>query len=704
MQSEITMRIKAANGAPMPEKIFHTINAVGREVAGEPVGKLVSTTGAVLKTSGSGVAVTLNSGGKTDVRHDRVIALHVPASEAVSPFLPKGRFDAQWDSVLTVPLRKQVTLLAEGTGSVKVSVNGALVFEGPLSETAKRLAGMVDLRKGGNALKVSYQAPAEGDSTFRLLWSAGEFAPEPVQPGSLFVPEEKAVAIAHGASLREGRQLFAQANCTACHDGAGILSAKGQAQTAMPELGQNAPLLVDVGARFNQDWLAQWIVNPHQFRPGSLMPALLSGPSAGQQAADIAAFLSNQGNAPGGELPDGVSEGAKLFGNLGCIACHSTPQSKVGNDFNRVPLHHVSSKWKPVALRDYLLDPQKNHAAARMPKTPLSNKEAAELASYLMAFAKVQVPTSPAGDAGRGGQLFASVGCIQCHAGAPGTAVALSKLPPVWEAGCMADAQAKRGAAPNYSFTSTQRESLRSFAKAGLRSVEQDSPAEFARRAVQDLRCVACHQMDARQSVWSSVTEEANLLGALKGGPTQANPHGPRYTTSIPQLTWLGEKLQPSWSRRIIAGNIPDKTRPYLFARMPAFPAYADKLSKGLSHWHGFSDKPASFGAPGVELAVQGGKLLGDQGGFACTVCHDLGKQPATAPFEAPALNLAWSPQRLRLSYYERWLANPQRVDPETKMPRYSDSANRTQLRGILEGDATKQFDAIRQYLTTIAE
>ena len=154
----------------------------------------------------------------------------------------------------------------------------------------------------------------------------------------------------------------------------------------------------------------------------------------------------------------------------------------------------------------------------------------------------------------------------------------------------------------------------------------------------------------------------------------------------------------------MIAGNITDKTRPYLFARMPAFPAYAEKLAKGLSHWHGFSEQVAPFGAPGAELAAQGGKLLGDQGGFACTVCHDLGKQPASAPFEAPALNLAWSAQRLRLSYYERWLANPQRVDPETKMPRYSDSSNRTQLRGILEGDAVRQFDAIRQFLTTVSE
>jgi mono/diheme cytochrome c family protein len=244
---------------------------------------------------------------------------------------------------------------------------------------------------------------------------------------------------------------------------------------------------------------------------------------------------------------------------------------------------------------------------------------------------------------------------------------------------------------------------LRAFAKAGVRSVEQDSPLEFAQRAVTDLRCVACHQMDARQSVWSSVTEEANLLGALKGGPTAQNPHGPRFTTSLPALTWAGEKLQPAWSAKFIAGRQADKPRPYLFARMPAFPAVAEELAKGLSHWHGFSDKPAAFGAPGAGMADTGAKLVGDQGGFACTVCHDVGKAPASAPFEAPALNLAWSAERLRLSYYERWLLNPQRLDPETKMPRYSDGNVRTQLKQVFDGDGRRQFDAIREYLLQLA-
>jgi cytochrome c2 len=706
MQSELTMRIKTQGGAQIPEKIYHTINAVQRETGPEAAGTLVSSGAAGAPTAGSGVALTLRAGGKTDARRDRLVALHVPADGAVSPFLPKGAFEAQWDSVLKVPLRKAVTLRGEGRGQVKVSVNGAVVFEGALSEAGASPEGKVELRKGGNALKVEYRSPASGEATFRLQWAASDFANEPVQPASLFVPSASVAGLAEGAVLREGRQLFAQANCTACHAADGVLAAKGQAPAAMPELHRPAPLLVEVGARFNQQWLAEWIRDPHQFRPGSLMPAVLHGAAAPQQAADIAAFLASQGGAGagGGEASADAGAGGRLFGNLGCIACHSTPQSKVGNDFARVPLHHVASKWKPKALTEYLLDPLKYHPASRMPKTPLSEQEAQQLSAYLLSFEKLSLPAAAAGDLARGAQLYATVGCIQCHAGATGTAPALAAtVSKGWDAGCVADSPGKRGSAPEFKLGARQREALRSFAKAGVRSVEQDSALEFAQRAVTDLRCVACHQMDARQSVWSSVTEEANLLGALKGGPTAQNPHGPRFTTSLPSLTWAGEKLQPAWSAKFIAGQQSEKPRPYLFARMPAFPAVAEELARGLSHWHGFSEKPAGFGLPATGMADTGAKLVGDQGGFACTVCHDVGKAPATAPFEAPALNLAWSAERLRLSYYERWLLNPQRLDPETKMPRYSDSNVRTQLKQVLDGDGRRQFDAIREYLVKLA-
>jgi hypothetical protein len=169
----------------------------------------------------------------------------------------------------------------------------------------------------------------------------------------------------------------------------------------------------------------------------------------------------------------------------------------------------------------------------------------------------------------------------------------------------------------------------------------------------------------------------------------------------------LGEKLQPNWSLAMIAGQLPDKTRPYVYGRMPAFEHYADVLSRGLSHWHGFPARGGelSDGKLVENAALQAGEMLvSEQGGFACTACHDLGKRKATAPFEAPALNLAKAGARLRLSYFERWLLQPQRLDPETKMPRYSDAAKKTGIKHVMDGDAVQQFNAIRGFLLSIKE
>ena len=85
-----------------------------------------------------------------------------------------------------------------------------------------------------------------------------------------------------------------------------------------------------------------------------------------------------------------------------------------------------------------------------------------------------------------------------------------------------------------------------------------------------------------------------------------------------------------------------------------------------------------------------------------CVQCHGIKDEAATAVFEAPGINLAYAPQRLRKGYYDRWMLNPLRLDPETKMPKFSEDYHTTQLTDVLEGKAVPQFDAIWQYLRTI--
>lgn len=97
-----------------------------------------------------------------------------------------------------------------------------------------------------------------------------------------------------------------------------------------------------------------------------------------------------------------------------------------------------------------------------------------------------------------------------------------------------------------------------------------------------------------------------------------------------------------------------------------------------------------------------GAKLITADEGFNCVQCHGVKEQAATAIFEAPGINLGQSTERLRKVYYNRWMLHPLRIDPETKMPKFSEDGQTTQRTEVLGGKAADQFDAIWQHLRSL--
>ena len=135
---------------------------------------------------------------------------------------------------------------------------------------------------------------------------------------------------------------------------------------------------------------------------------------------------------------------------------------------------------------------------------------------------------------------------------------------------------------------------------------------------------------------------------------------------------------------------------------MPGFPAaVADGLATGLAHDHGLPLTDPAPAALSPEKVKAGTTLVSENGGFNCVQCHGLGERPATAVFEAPAPNLAYTHERIRKGYFDRWLLFPTRLDPDTKMPRFADDTGKTPLTDFFGGKASEQYDAIWQYLQT---
>jgi len=136
-------------------------------------------------------------------------------------------------------------------------------------------------------------------------------------------------------------------------------------------------------------------------------------------------------------------------------------------------------------------------------------------------------------------------------------------------------------------------------------------------------REVACHVRDKQQDVWSTIKPEVDaFLATLPPEPPKKAESELAPDQNRPNLTYAGEKLKPEWSAKFIAGQVPYKPRPWIFARMPGFPARAELLAKGLAAQHGctFTSPPPDKSDP--ELAAAGRKLAGRNGGFSCNQCH----------------------------------------------------------------------------------
>jgi hypothetical protein len=327
-----------------------------------------------------------------------------------------------------------------------------------------------------------------------------------------------------------------------------------------------------------------------------------------------------------------------------------------------------------------------------MPDFKLTDQEAGYLTAFIRSQSKGTIDAGKAGDAHRGKASFEQAGCANCHVLKTGAALAAGKRLPfpnrnAATSGCLADAGASRKSAPDYHFPKDKVTALRMFLAGDVSSLARETPAEFSQRQIATLKCNACHRRDGGTSRWFQVMEEEGTL-----------------PENLPLLTWAGEKLQPAWTQKLLAGGIDHRARPWLKARMPAFPARADVLAVGLTHEHGFGVKENDRPGPNAELAAIGKSLLPQMGGLNCIQCHGIGSQPPTAPFEAPGINLLDAALRLRYSYYERWMLDPPRVDPTTKMVKLAPDGKTTGIREVFDGDAKRQFDALWHYIQTLPE
>ena len=177
------------------------------------------------------------------------------------------------------------------------------------------------------------------------------------------------------------------------------------------------PNLTLVGFRKSPEWLDQWLKNPHNWNPKSVMPNFNLKDDA---RADLVAYLSAQKGQAWKEYPwrgadakalPAAERGKLIFNKAGCVACHGQfggggyPNNNVAGGL--IPtLTLVSDGYSKKELHDKIHngsvplpnDPSQPRALIQMPKwgEQLKDDEIDALVEYLFSLKPKAAPGSPA--------------------------------------------------------------------------------------------------------------------------------------------------------------------------------------------------------------------------------------------------------------------------------------------------------------------
>lgn len=697
-QMSIRYKLKFADTSKAEGEIINTVHKLAPHTDNSLIQNAVVST-KTPKNLQPGLEQIISTQNQTDRRISRLPAQFVGKGDHISDMLAGHQgattFTSIWKGHLVLTERITPQFLLQGKGTAILKINGKNVTQlgdGP--------SNSIQLNPGAHPFELHYTSTSNGEGQIRTLWQTDTIPLQSIP--TKFFKHQTSKELAHALQLRQGRDLVVQQNCTQCHH---------TDKNTLPESKNQGPDMQGIGSRVSQSWLAQWLAAPHRLKPGTTMPSFVDANTeqGRKDAADMAAFLASlkaKESSSTNLQTNAAKQGGARFHMLGCIACHSLPDQPYDAQTQRVPLNNIHSKFTLTSLASFLKKPDKHHASIKMPDFGLSDEEASQLASFLHSSSKGKatqaLPIPTQGDATRGKQLISQHNCASCHQGLPANQ---RKLPdfstilkkPWTQHGC-ASTQ-KPGTTPKLNITADQTKLMEAYRTAHQQNSQltlgHTSTHDFADRQFKALNCVACHARDDQPSLLASLHSQSKKL--TEGVP-QDEHH--KVDQSRPQLTYIGEMLHTDYLHGMLDGSIKPRPRPWLAMRMPAFHSRADLLAKGLTAQHGLAPSKVDTSSIDDKKAAIGKKLVGQNGGFACNICHADGDQKPLAAFEVEGINFDQVAQRLRSGYYHRWMENPPSVTPDTKMPRYTQN-NKSPLSDF-ENDAQKQFDAILEYFKSL--
>ncbi len=583
-----------------------------------------------------------------------------------------------------------------------------------------------------------------GGARVELFWEAKHFRREPLPYDHLgHLPNQVPAGLAADARIERGRYLVEESGCVRCH---ASVKDNGMAKGLISRSG---PDLSRVGQRVRAGWLMRWLESPQRLRPGAAMPEMFRPDETGRvERYAVTRYLVALGGPvkadpkpiQRGSMLASMGRGERLYGKLGCIACHGSPEGEHAKPKEDVapsfvfaaparlyPLTDLGGKTTPGCLAAYLKNPLTIDPSGRMPNMLLSNNEAEDLARFLCP-SKAEdagdgLPEAPKAEAMRaafrrvddradewaafrrlpvekqwpelGQRIVLDRGCNNCHTIAPGgkpfaTIQASASLEEIVQpakqgSGCLAHEPDRRGSAPRFGFGAEDHSAIRSFLRRGLDGAGTPVPIYTARNDLERFNCLACHSRDGDGGLSATVLEQ------LRRDENAENTEAVRP----PPLTGVGHKLRTPWARQVLLDG--GRARPWMGLRMPQFgEANVGRLPEALARLGGTEPDDTIHPSMRTAAKIEAGRYLVGKNAFGCISCHDLAGIASTGT-RGP--DLARMNQRVRYDWYRRWLEQPQRIQPGTRMPAVFADGKST-LDKVLGGNADAQADALWAYLS----
>ena len=289
---------------------------------------------------------------------------------------------------------------------------------------------------------------------------------------------------------------------------------------------------------------------------------------------------------------------------------------------------------------------------------------------------------------------FVSVGCANCHQlklkntalkpelKAPSLVELATKLKTEIK-GCLSESPQEN--LPWYSLSDQQIEAIKyALAKYTQADVKAPDAAWNMHKTLVSNNCYACH-----------------VRGGVGGPEQNRNSY---FVTTIPEmgdegrlppiLDGVGDKLQESYLNDVWKNGA--NHRQYMLTRMPKFgDQHVGHLTSTFVSLDLKTEAPvAEFKEPLYRTKGSGRFLAGDKG-LACVKCHTFDKYPATGIQAVPLDKMT---KRLREDWFRRYLLDPAKFRPGTRMPT-GFPMGVAAVKDVYHGDSTLQIASIWEYL-----